>query len=444
MIGNQFSLFKTKRFLPLFITQFMGAFNDNVFKNAFIVLITYNVGIRDGWAPEFLVIVASGIFILPFFLFSAMAGQYADKLEKSSMITKIKFVEIILMILGVIGFFISGLYLLFTVLFLMGTQSTFFGPIKYGILPDHLKEEELIAGNGLIEMATFLAILLGTIIGGLLILTDMGVETVSALLLLVAVFGYLTSKKIPVAQGAAPDLKINYNFIGETFNIIGKAYAKKRVFLSIIGISWFWFYGATFLAQFPIFASQVLNSNEEVVTLLLCTFSVGIGLGSMICNKLVKGEITARFVPIASLGMTIFTIDLYFASTNVSTPVMNALGEYYGAADFLNEPKNWRVLLDLLLIAISGGIYIVPLYTIMQKESDPSERSRIVAANNIINSLFMVISALGCLALITYGFSLPEIFMIIGILNLTMAFYVCRLLPHGFFQSIKNTFSNFL
>lgn len=444
MTGNQFSLFNTKRFLPLFITQFLGAFNDNVFKNAFVVLITYNVGIRDGWPPELLVIAASGIFILPFFLFSAMAGQYADKLEKSAMIRKIKLIEIILMAIGAVGFFIGDLYLLFAVLFLMGTQSTFFGPIKYGILPDHLKEEELIAGNGLIEMATFLAILLGTIIGGLLILTDTGIETVSGLLLFVAVFGYVSSKKIPLAEGAAPDLKINYNFIGETANIIGKAHSKKRVFLSIMGISWFWFYGATFLSQFPIFASQVLNSNEEVVTLLLCTFSVGIGLGSMICNRLVKGEVTAKFVPIASLGMTIFTIDLYFASANISAPAINVLGGFFGATDFLSVAKNWRVLVDLLFIAICGGIYIVPLYTIMQKESDPAERSRAVAANNIINSLFMVVSALGCLALITYGFSLPEIFLIIGILNLGMAIYVCKLLEQGFLQSIKKVFSNFL
>jgi len=429
-------LFKTVRFLPLFITQFLGAFNDNVFKNALVVLITYDVGIRAGFDPALLVLIAAGIFILPFFLFSAMAGQYADKLERSALVRKIKMVEIILMAIGSLGFFIGNLYVLMFVLFMMGTQSAFFGPIKYGILPDHLREDELIGGNGLIGMATFLAILLGTIAGGLLIMMDFGVGVVSIMVLAVSVCGYLSAQKIPLSAGKSPDLKINYNFMAETINIIGKARAKRPVFLSIMGISWFWFYGATYLAQFPTFASEVLKSDEQVVTLLLCVFSIGIGIGSLICNRLVKGMVTARFVPLAALMMTIFSIDLYFASGNVVTPALSLVGELSGASDFLSYGSNWRVVGDLFGIAVSGGIYIVPLYTIMQVGSKEEERSRIIAANNILNSLFMVGSAVGAMALIMFDFTLPEIFLTIAILNAFVALYICQLLPQDLIQSI--------
>lgn len=439
MQENQFYLFKTNRFLPLFITQFLGAFNDNVYKNALVVLITYDVAIRAGWKPALLVLVAAGIFILPFFLFSALAGQYADKLEKSAMIRKIKVVEIILMTLATIGLFVENLYLLMAVLFLMGTQSSFFGPLKYGILPDHLEEDELIGGNGLIEMGTFLAILIGTITGGLLIRTTFGIEIVSILLIVMSVVGYLASKKIPKAPGAAPDLKLNYNLITETFNILGKAHAKRRVFLSILGISWFWLYGATYLAQFPTFANEVLKSNEEVVTLLLSVFSIGIGAGSLICNKLLKGMVTARFVPLASLMMTVFSVDLYFASSNIMVTSPDIVGQLYGAKEFLSSIQNWRVVGDLFGIAVAGGIYIVPLYAIMQTESDGAERSRIIAANNILNALFMVGSAVGSMLLLMIDFTLPEIFLTIAIANGFVALYICQLLPQDLVQSIIRT-----
>ncbi|MDA9770162.1 MFS transporter [Emcibacteraceae bacterium] len=345
-------------------------------------------------------------------------------------------VEIILMAIGSLGFFIGNLYVLMFVLFMTGTQSAFFGPIKYGILPDHLREDELIGGNGLIGMATFLAILLGTIAGGLLIMMDFGVGVVSIMVLVVSVCGYLSAQKIPLSAGKSPDLIINYNFMAETINIIGKARAKRPVFLSIMGISWFWFYGATYLAQFPTFASEVLKSDEQVVTLLLCVFSVGIGIGFLICNRLVKGMVTARFVPLSALMMTIFSIDLYFASGNVVTPALSMVGELSGASDFLSYGSNWRVVGDLFGIAVSGGIYIVPLYTIMQVGSKEEERSRIIAAHNILNSLFMVGSAVGAMALIMLDFTLPEIFLTIAILNAFVALYICQLLPQDLIQSI--------
>lgn len=433
MQENQFHLFKTKRFAPLFITQFLGAFNDNVFKTALVMLVTYNVGIRAGYDVAQLVNLAAGIFILPFFLFSAMAGQYADKLEKSGLIRRIKLVEISLMILGSIGFFLGNLYILLGVLFLMGTQSTFFGPIKYAILPDHLREDELIGGNGLIEMGTFLAILLGTILGGSLVNAENGIIVISVIVLFISVCGYLSCRSIPEAAGVSPDLKINYNFASETFNIIGKAKAKKRVFLAILGISWFWLYGATYLAQFSTFGSIVLNANESVVILMLCSFSIGIGIGSMICNKLVKGMVTARFVPLAALFMTAFSVDLYFASSSVASVSTASL---IGVEEFLARPQNWRVLVDLFGIAISGGIYIVPLYAIMQTESEKEERSRIIAACNIMNSLFMVVSALGSMLLLQSGFTIPEVFLTIAILNGFVAIYICQLLPQDLIQSI--------
>lgn len=435
MQENQFHLFKTKRFAPLFITQFLGAFNDNVFKTALVMLVTYNVGIRAGYDVAQLVNLAAGIFILPFFLFSAVAGHYADKLEKSAMIRRIKLIEIGLMILGSLGYFMGNLYMLLTVLFLMGTQSAFFGPIKYGILPDHLREEELIGGNGLIEMGTFLAILLGTILGGSLILTDNGVLVISAIVLAVSICGYIACRNIPLAPGASPDLKMNYNFIGESLNILGMAKEKKRVFLAILGISWFWLYGATYLAQFSTFGSIVLHANESVVILMLSSFSVGIGLGSMICNKLVKGMVTARFVPLAALFMTAFSVDLYFASSSVSE-TLTVSGSLIGVGEFLTRPQNWRVLADLFGIAIAGGIYIVPLYAIMQTESEKQERSRIIAACNILNSLFMVASALGSMLLLQSGFSIPEVFLTIAILNGFVALYICQLLPQDLIQSI--------
>lgn len=285
-------------------------------------------------------------------------------------------------------------------------------------------------------MATFLAILLGTIAGGLLIMMDFGVGIVTIMVLSVSVCGYLSAQKIPPSAGKSPDLKINYNFMAETINIIGKARAKRSVFLSIMGISWFWFYGATYLAQFPTFASEVLKSDEQVVTLLLSIFSVGIGIGSVICNRLVKGMVTARFVPLAALMMTVFSIDLYFASGNVVTPALAVADELNGAITFLSEAAHWRIVGDLFGIAVSGGIYIVPLYTIMQVGSKDEERSRIIAANNILNSLFMVSSAIGAMALLMLDFTLPEIFLTIAILNAFVALYICQLLPQDLIQSI--------
>jgi acyl-[acyl-carrier-protein]-phospholipid O-acyltransferase/long-chain-fatty-acid--[acyl-carrier-protein] ligase len=424
-------LLKTRRFLPLFVTQFLGAFNDNTFKNALVILITYRLAVKAGLDARLLVTAAAGVFILPFFLFSAVAGQLADRLEKSRLIAIIKFIEIVLMALAALGYFLGDVTMLMVVLFLMGAQSTFFGPLKFAILPDHLREDELIGGNALIEAGTFLAILLGTVFGGLLILTEEGVAWVSVMVIGVALAGWLGSLFIPAAGPADPDLAINPNILGETAAIIRHAAANRAVYLSILGISWFWFVGATFLAQFPTYAKDIVGGNEQVVTLFLVTFSVGIGAGTLLCNRVLKGEVTAKYVPLGAIGMTLFSVDLYFASAGVST----AAG-LLDAAGFLSVAANWRILADLALISICGGFYIVPLYAILQSRSEVSHRSRNIAANNIVNAAFMVASAVITAAMLYAEYSVTQVFLAMAVGNGVVAVYICKLLPDEVLRAI--------
>jgi len=421
---NQYHLIKSRRFLPLFLTQFLGAFNDNVFKNALLIWITYTVAGRSGYNAQIVVTIAAGLFILPFFLFSATAGQLADKYEKSRLIQIIKLVEIILMILCSVGFKLGNVVILMTVLFLMGGQSAFFGPLKYSILPTHLRKEELIGGNAIIEAGTFLSILAGTIWGGLLICTDNGVDIISATVILVAVAGWLSSMYIPRAEPAERTLKISYNIFKETWSIIQYTRGKRDVFLSILGISWFWFVGATFLAQFPTYTKSVIGGNEQVVTLFLAAFSIGIGAGSMLCNKLLRGEINAKYVPAGALGMAVFTVDFFFASRNVG--VVNAR-ELIGVTLFLTSFNNLRIIIDLVLISLCAGIYIVPLYATLQSRSEASHLSRVIAGNNVINAIFMVFSAIGTVGMLSLGLSVTHVFLSLAFLNVTAYFVVRKL-----------------
>lgn len=435
MAKPQFELFRSKRFMPLFVTQFLGAFNDNLFKNALIILVTYVVAAEAGMEPQLLVTVAAGLFILPFFLFSALAGQLADKLEKSRLIRRIKLLEILLMVFAGAGFLMGNTYMLLAVLFLMGAQSAFFGPLKYGILPDHLEEDELIGGNALIETGTFLSILIGTILGGLLVRAPMGPEIVSVLLVLVATAGFVAARRIPKAPSSVPELKINWNFIGETVSMVRHAGKREVLFLAILGISWFWFVGATFLTQFPGYAKDTLGANEEVVTLFLALFSVGIGIGSLLCNRLLRGIVTARFVPLAAVLMAVFCGDLYFASIRVSEPGDDLIGLW----GFLANPISWRILFDMMGIAVAGGVYIVPLYAILQARSPKAQRARVIAANNIMNALFMVASSLVTVFLFGIGFTVPGVFMVIALMSAFVALYIVQLLPQDLVQSIVRT-----
>lgn len=413
------SLLSSRRFLPLFITQFFGAFNDNLLKNALVMLVTYRLSVQSGENAQLLVTLAAGLFILPFFLFSATAGQLADKYDRAKLSRIVKQVEIVLMAFAAIGFFIQGTYFLLFVLFCMGAQATFFGPIKYALLPQHLREDELLLGNAYIESGTFLAILLGTIIGGLLILQPGGDYWVSGAMLLFAGLGYLSSRAIPPAPAPDPALRVNRNIWQETWRIVAFSRQDKAVFLCIIGISWFWLIGATFLSQFPGYARDIIHSDETVVTLFLTVFSVGIGIGSMLCNKLLGGHIRTTYVPWAAFGITLFGLDLYFASGHTAHA---AAGSLMDAWHFIAEPTSWRILFDLGFIAICGGIYIVPLYAIMQHRSSVEHRARIIAANNVINALFMVASALLTLLMLALSCTIPQVFLAMALANGVMAF----------------------
>ncbi|MEE8205885.1 MAG: MFS transporter, partial [Nitrospinaceae bacterium] len=433
MFHNQFDLLKTRRFLPLFVTQFLGAFNDNAFKNALVILITYVTAEKAGLNSQIMVTLAAGIFILPFFLFSATAGQLADKYEKTFLIRIIKLVEILLMIGAAAGFLMESVSFLMTVLFLMGTQSTFFGPIKYGILPEKIEEDELIGGNGLIEAGTFVSILIGTIVGGLLILTEYGILLLSGMVIGVALLGWVSSFYIPQGKPASPDLKVDYNLIRETWSIVSHTRQNREIFLSILGISWFWLVGATFLAQFPTYAKDIIGGNEQLVTLFLTVFTLGVGIGSLLCNQMLKGEIEATFVPLGIAGVSLFTVDLYFASQQ---SFINIGEELIGAGEFLSHLTSWRILGDLFMVSVCSGIYIVPLYAIIQSRSDATYRSRTIASNNIINALFMVVSAVATVLMLTLGFNVTQVFLTMALMNAAVAVYACQLLPAALVKSI--------
>lgn len=416
-------ILKARRFLPLFVTQFFGAFNDNLFKNALVILITYHAAASDGGNAQVLITVAAGLFILPYLLFSATAGQLADKYDRARLTRIVKQVEIALMLLAALGFWLENATFLLLVLFCMGAQSAFFSPTKFALLPQHLREDELLAGNAYLEAATFLAILLGTIAGGLLILQPQGRELVSLSVIACAVMGYLASRHIPRAEGPSPQLRINWNVAQETWRIICHDRENPRVFRCILGISWFWLVGATFLSQFPTYAKDVLRADETVVTLFLVAFSLGIGAGSLLCNVLLKGQVKSTYVPYAALGITLFTTDLFFASgmaAHGSAGIMNAW-------EFLSYPANWHILFDLCATAVCGGVYVVPLYAIVQHDSDVATRARTIASNNVLNALFMVAAAGITVVMLKASFTVPQVFLAMAIANAPVALYAARL-----------------
>lgn len=433
MDNSQFALLKSHRFLPLFVTQALGALNDNVYKNALAILLVYRIAAEAGLNAAVMATAAGGVFILPFFLFSATAGQVADKFDKASLIRKIKLAEIVIMLLGAVALFSGNVWFLFAILFLMGTQSAFFGPLKYSILPVHLKVSQLIGANSLIEAGTFLAILVGTIAGGLLVLTGWGIAIVSCLVLALAGLGYAASRFIPDAPAAAPDLKISWNVVAESWRMVSKAASVRFSRLTILGISWFWLVGATLLSLFPAIASDMLKGDETVVTLFLVLFTVGIAIGSMLCNRLLKGQVTAIHAPFGALGITLFIADFSFALMNYQPA---AGGELIGGFAFLSDWTNLRMMLDLIGVAVCGGIFIVPLYAILQARSDDEDRSRTIAANNIVNAFFMTAGAGVVAALIGAGVPIPIVLLGIAAINFVVAIYVCVLLPDQLIKTV--------
>src|SRR5216684_2080978 len=400
MAETQLHLLKSRRFLPLFVTQFLGAVNDNLLKVGLVTLITFQP-VTDPTTTKIVVAIATAIFIFPYFLFSATAGQIADRFEKAGLIRLVKLWEVGVMVLAAIGFAFTGDTFVFfelAVLLFLGIQATFFGPVKYGILPDLLGTEDLMGGNALIEAGTFLAILLGTIAGGLF---------------------------IPRGQPAAPGLRLNANIWAETMAILRFANERRDLKLSILAISWFWLVGAVFLSQFPTYAKDTLGADQQVETLFLAMFSIGIGAGAVLCGRWLRGEISARLAPLGAVGMTLFTIDLFFASVRVT----GSDGQLLNLVGFLAHPGNWRLLVDLFLIALCGGLFTVPLYALLQACSEESHRSRVVAANNIVNAIFIVVSGVVSALMLAAHLTVTQIFLVVGILNAVAAVVVMRLIP---------------
>ncbi len=420
---NQFALLTQRRFAPFFWTQFLGAGNDNLFKFAFTVMITYQLQVS--WLPASMAgLVIGALFILPFLLFSATAGQATDKYDKTRVIRFVKNLEIAIMALAAFGFWTVNVYVLLACVLLMGLHSTIFGPVKFAYLPQHLNERELTGGNGMVEMGTFVAILLGQVAGGLLVaIPEVGRHYVAIGCVAVALLGRFTAQAVPPSPPADPALRINWNPVTETWCNLMLARENIVVFRSLLGISWMWFFGAVFLSLFPAFAKDVLHGNEQVASLLLVVFSIGIGTGSLLCEMLSKRHVEIGLVPLGAIGMSVFAIDLYFASRSLAPSAGFALGE------FIAQPAHWRVMADLALLSLFAGLYSVPMYALIQMRSQPSHRARIIAANNILNALFMIVSSIGVGALLAANFTIPEVFLIVGLLNAVVAFYIFMLVP---------------
>ncbi len=419
--SNQFSLLGQRRFGPFFITQCFGALNDNIFRNGLITLITFQ-GIQiAGMNQSQLANVAGALFILPFFFLSSIAGQLADKYEKSMLMRRIKSLEIVLMTIAAVAFSTNSYIALLFVLFLMGCQSTLFGPVKYAYLPQHLAMDELVGGNGLVESGTYVAIILGLIIGGLAVSIDPSL--VAVCLVVVAIFGYVASRQVPPTSAVDPGIEINWNAWTETWRIVGFARKDRSVFLSILGISWFWFFGSALTLQIPAYTQIIINGNEMVTLCLLIAFALGVGIGSLLCERMSGHRIELGLVPFGSIGMSVFAIDLYFAQPFTNPEAVASIGQ------FLLRPGSFRVMLDLFLLGAFGGFYSVPLYALIQQRSERRHLSRIIAANNIINAIFMVSASLISIAVLSSGLSIPELFIVIAILNAVVATYIYTLLP---------------
>ena len=421
--SSQFSLLSEKRFAPFFWVQFAGAANDNLFKFAFTVMVTYQLSVS--WMPPSMAgLVIAALFILPYLLFSATSGQISDKFAKTTLIRRVKDLEIGIMLLGSVGFLLQSPVILLICTFLMGLQSTIFGPLKYAYLPQVLEQRELTGGNGMIEMGTFVAILLGNVAGGLMIaVPEIGHYQVAAGCMGLAIVGRLMAQAVPELPATDPSLKINWNPVTETLRNLKTAYANPVVFRSMLGISWMWFFGAIFLSQFPSFSKEVLQGDEQVASLLLVVFSVGIAIGSLLCETLSRRQVEIGLVPIGAIGMSVFAIDLYFSTR--ALPV----SEVMGVSAFLQQPAHWRVLIDLLGLSLFAGLYSVPMYALIQLRTEKTHVARMIAANNILNALFMIASSLLAGALLALEFTIPQVFLVVGVLNALVTFYIFMLVP---------------
>ena len=422
--SSQFSLLTQRRFAPFFWTQFLGAFNDNLFKTALIVVLTFDAASWTELSPSLVTNLIPGLFILPYVLFSATAGQIAEKFEKSRLVRFIKWLEIAIMAVATVGWMTHTLWLLVLAIFAMGTHSTLFGPVKYAYLPQQLRPEELTGGNGVVEMGTFVGILLGQVFGDVIVMHQtLGIGFVAAGTVGFAVLGLIASYSIPVTPAPAPDLKIAWNPFTETVRNLKHSAGNRSVFLSMLGNSWFWFYGAMVLAQFPVYAMTYLHGDHSVFVLLLTVFSLGIGVGSLLCERLSGHKVEIGLVPFGSIGLSLFGIDLYFASQGyTNTAAVDAFG-------LLAQQGAWRILLDVVMIGIFGGFFIVPLFALIQLRCDPRHLSRTIAGMNILNALFMVAAAGVAILLLGQGLTIPELFLATAVMNALVAAYIFSLVP---------------
>lgn len=445
---SQFSLLKTKRFVPLFLTQFFGAFNDNLFKNALMALIVFGVAREqtgDGNGAAITVSLAAALLIIPFILFSPLAGQLADKYAKDKIIRILKLCEIGIVALAFGGLLSGNIYILSGVLFLLGTQSAFFSPCKYAMLPQHLKEEELIGGNALLGVGTYAAILFGTAAGTMLVNKPGGAWVVGGILLICAVIGVLMSRKIPEAKALAPKLKIDFNPITEIKALTSDVLAQKRsIFYALVGIAWFYFTGATFLTQLPTFVHEVLYADESVLTFFMVLFTVSIALGGLINNRLLGGRVEVTWVPLAALGVALFTLDLYFAGGHYGVWVPEDINADKSIGEFISYGASWRIIADITLIGICGGLYVVPLNAVLQKDSEEKHRARVMAASAFIDAIFIVSASLVAVLMYALGFSVATILLFAGLGNIAVGLFICRLIPQYLFKSLAQLFLKLL
>ncbi|MHB0921654.1 MAG: MFS transporter [Thiomonas delicata] len=419
---NQFALLGQRRFAPFFWTQFSGAGNDNLFKFAFTVMVTYRAEAASTLSAGLMVNLIAALYILPFVLFSATSGQLADKFDKAALMRKVKTLEIGIMLLALWGFVSGSVPALLACAFGMGLHSTLFGPAKYAYLPQHLNTAELTGGNGMTEMGTFVAILLGNLAGGLLMTFERGPLLAGGACLAVALAGWTVARFIPATAAVEPGLRINWNPFTETARNIRLVASDRTVLQALLAISWMWFYGVAFLTQFPVFAKGVLGGDEAVASLLLMVFSIGVGLGSLACEWLARGRVEIGLVPLGAIGMTVFGVDLYVATRGL--PHGAAL---QGVAAFVRDPAHWRVMADLFLLSASAGIYSVPLYALIQHHTPDTHRARVIAANNIINAIYMVVCSGYCAGLLAAGVSVPVLLLSVALLNaLAAAWLVWR------------------
>jgi acyl-[acyl-carrier-protein]-phospholipid O-acyltransferase/long-chain-fatty-acid--[acyl-carrier-protein] ligase len=422
-MSKQIELLRARRFLPLFLTQILGAFNDNLFKSAFVMLITYGaVAVMD---PGVMAAIAGAALIAPFFIFSATAGELADRFERSRLLQILKAAELVAVFGAAAALLTGNLVLSLVLLFVLGAQAAFSSPVKYALIPQHLATTELVDGNALMEAGTFLSILLGTIAGSLAVATAWGPVACCVLLLGCAAFGFAASLRVPLAPAPAPALRVSWNLMAATDGILRQAWERREVRLSILGASWFWLVGALSLSQLPSFAKSTLGADSSVVILFLAAFSIGVAVGSSLCGRLMRGEVSARYVPLAALGMTLFSFDLAVASRLAAAPQAGLIGVF----DFLSQLGGLRIFGDLLGLAVCGGFFVVPLYAMIQNRSDEALRARIIAANNVVNALFMAGAAAITAGLIAVGLDTPALFLILAAGNALVTVWICKLLP---------------